>query len=252
MNGILRFAGKVVSRLAFVALLGVLFVGAAYLSFSLFVRGGVTTVPELMGRSEAEARALLADQGLDIERRDETRYDEVVAVGHVASQDPASGSLVKRGGAVEVVVSAGPRRVVVPALLGQALPAAQLTLLSTGLAVGRSAGVFRDGAAIGTIVEQDPPAGALAGGETVVHLLYALEGGADTFVMPDLVYRQYDDVRQFFLGNGFRLGSVKFELYEGVASGIVLRQYPLAGHPLRRRDAIALVVSTSIGMESGG
>ena len=49
-------------------------------------------------------------------------------------------------------------------------------------------------------------------------------------------------VRGFFELRGFRLGGVKFEPYEGVAAGTVLRQFPLAGHPLTRRDAISLVV----------
>jgi hypothetical protein len=36
---------------------------------------------------------------------------------------------------------------------------------------------------------------------------------------------------------------VKYEPYEGIEAGVVLRQYPLAGHPLRRHDVISLVVA---------
>ena len=62
--------------------------------------------------------------------------------------------------------------------------------------------------------------------------------------MPDLVYRDYDLVRLFFERRGFQLGGVKPEIYEGVPPGVILRQYPLAGHPLTRSDVISLVIST--------
>ena len=52
--------------------------------------------------------------------------------------------------------------------------------------------------------------------------------------MPDLVYRDYEQVRPYFEQLGFRFGSVKFERYEGVAAGVILRQFPLPGHPLTR------------------
>jgi beta-lactam-binding protein with PASTA domain len=63
--------------------------------------------------------------------------------------------------------------------------------------------------------------------------------------MPDLIYRSYDDVRGFFEQRGFHLGSVRFETYEGIPPGIVLRQFPLAGHPLHPQDPIALVVAAT-------
>jgi hypothetical protein len=63
--------------------------------------------------------------------------------------------------------------------------------------------------------------------------------------MPDLVYRRYEPVRRSFERRGFRLGAVKFEPYEGIADGTILRQTPLPGHPLHRLDLISLVVAAS-------
>ena len=67
----------------------------------------------------------------------------------------------------------------------------------------------------------------------------------ERFVMPDLVYRNYERVRPYFEQLGFKLGSVKFERYEGVAAGVILRQFPLPGHPLTREDSVSLVVATA-------
>ena len=70
--------------------------------------------------------------------------------------------------------------------------------------------------------------------------------------MPDLVYRSYDRVLNFFESRGFRIGSVKYEPYEGIEPGVVLRQFPLAGHRLARDDVISLVVASAMDVGSMG
>jgi eukaryotic-like serine/threonine-protein kinase len=226
----------------------VLFGAAAYLSFNLFVRSGVTRTPDLTGLTREQAGAALAEQGLRWSSSEpEGRYSETVPAGQVVQQRPGAGSLVKRGSRVEVVLSQGPQRLTVPDLAGQALPAAQVALAAAGLSVGRTVSVYSSQAAPGTVVEQDPPPQASVAPSTAVDLLLALDDSGGTYLMPDLVYRGYPQVKRFFETQGFRLGSVRFEAYEGVPEGVILRQFPLAGHPLGRRDAISLVVAAGEG-----
>ncbi len=241
-------ASKAVRALGWLAYSGVLTIAfgvAAYLSFSFFVRSGVTQVPDLIGRPVGEVDALLADRGLARRAGGEAeRYDDAVPAGGIAHQEPKAGSLVKRGSAVEVVVSLGPQLVEVPDLSGRVLASAQVTLSANGLTVGRTASVFSAGGSPGTVVEQSPAPGTRVGSDTAVDLYLALEDVAAVYLMPDLVYREYEPVRRFFEGRGFRLGNVKFEPYENIPAGTVLRQYPLPGHPLARRDVISLVVAS--------
>ncbi len=51
-------------------------------------------------------------------------------------------------------------------------------------------------------------------------------------------------MRPYFERLGFKFGNVKFERYEGVSAGVILRQFPLPGHPVSRDDSISLVVAT--------
>ena len=76
-------------------------------------------------------------------------------------------------------------------------------------------------------------------------MFLALNIPAERYIMPDLVYRSYEGIRPYFEQRGFNFGSVKFERYEGVAAGVVLRQYPQAGHPVTKQDNISLVVATA-------
>lgn len=240
---------KLVRGLVYLAYGGVIvlvFGLAAYTSFSLFVRSGVTTVPAVEGLSRGEASARLGDQGLRLRGvENEGRYSEKVPVGHVVRQSPDARTLVKRGSGVTVVLSLGPQRVEVPEMEGKTLPAAQAALSGSGLTVGRLLGAFSTTAATSSVITSDPGPGADIPPSTPVHVLLALNLSPERYVMPDLVYRNYESVRPLFEQRGFNFGSVKYERYEGVAAGVILRQFPLPGHPLAKQDNISLVVATA-------
>lgn len=230
-------------RLAYAGALLLCFGLAGYASFKLFVRSGVTPAPDLVGRTETEAARMLADQGLVLRRAEGGgRFDPEIPAGAVVIQEPAPRTLVKRGSPVEVVLSLGPERLTVPELTAKGLPAAQVTLSAAGLTLGRTLRIYSDRDA-GLVVEQAPAPGTSVAPQASVDLLLSRGDSGATFVMPDLVYRDYERVRTFFVDRGFRFGSVKFERYEGARPGVILRQFPLAGHPVTRRDAVSLVVA---------
>ncbi len=236
---------RVLGWFAYAGLVAAAFILAAYFSFSLFVRSGVTPVPDLAGLAEEEVLGHLGDQGLGLRRNTEAdRYHDEIPEGLVLQQSPAAGSLVKRGSAVEVTISLGPELLEVPDVRGQGLQAAQVAVVAAGMTLGRTASIYSTAGPPGTVVDQDPQPGVRVGRAAPVVLFMSLESRSDTFLMPDLVYRKYESVRRFFEVQDFRLGSVKFESYEGIEAGVVLRQFPLPGHPIRRRDVISLVVTT--------
>ena len=232
---------------AYGALLVLVMAVTAYLSFSKFVRRGSISTPNLEGLNLSAATDQLERAGLRLRHlAEEDRFDESVPSGKVVQQAPVSGSFVKQGGQIEVILSRGRQLVTVPDLAGQEFQAAQTELASAGLVVGRRGHVSWSGAAVGAVVYQSPGAGELADQGSTVDLLLSLGDPAGTFVMPDLVYRRAEEVRRHFERRGFRFGSVKYEPYEGVEEGTVLRHTPLAGHPLRRHEVITLVVATSL------
>jgi beta-lactam-binding protein with PASTA domain len=111
--------------------------------------------------------------------------------------------------------------------------------------VGRILGAYSTTLGTGSVVATDPGPGAAIPPSTPVNVLLALSVPGERYVMPDLVYRDYENVRPAFEHQGFRFGSVKYERYEGVAAGVILRQFPLPGHPITKQDNISLVVATA-------
>lgn len=225
------------------ALLGV----SSYLALSSFVRGGVVAAPDLVGLDRGQAEAGLAAAGLTLQRVEDDRHDEAIPAGHVLRQDPPAGSAVKENSGVVIYLSRGRELVETPDLTGQVLQTAQVSLTASGLRMGRSRSVFAESGEPGTVVRQDPPAGSRIDPSSQVDLMVSLANPGATFVMPDLIDLSEAPVREFFETRGFRLGRVKYEPYEGVPAGIILRQYPLPGHPLRQSDSIALVVAAQDG-----
>lgn len=228
---------------AYGGLLVFLLGASSYLALSNFVRSGVIAVPDLVGLDRSQAEAGLGAAGLTLQRAEDDRYDETVPAGHVLRQDPPAGSAVKEGSGVVVYLSRGRELIETPDLSGQVLQTAQVSLTASGLQMGRSRSVFAESGEPGTVVRQDPPAGSPIDPSSEVDLMVSLANPGATFVMPDLIDLPEDPVREYFETRGFRLGRVKYEPYEGVPAGIILRQYPLPGHPLRQSDSIALVVA---------
>jgi serine/threonine-protein kinase len=70
-------------------------------------------VPDLTGKTLAEAQAALEAVGLKIGTPSQAS-DPTVPAGHVVSSNPPAGTLAQKGSFVDVVVSTGPKLVAVP------------------------------------------------------------------------------------------------------------------------------------------
>ncbi len=83
--------------------------------------GGNVRIPAVAGKSVSQARQLLEAQGLHTASKTGTRFDAVVAKGQVSATEPAAAREVRKGTAVRIVVSNGPRMIALPAIVGQPL-----------------------------------------------------------------------------------------------------------------------------------
>jgi eukaryotic-like serine/threonine-protein kinase len=182
-NILIRFfrMASVVMLLVAVALL------AAITTMHFAIHGAEVQVPSLKGMTVAEARSQTAGLGLNLDV-DNRYYSSDVAAGHILSQSPAQGMVVRREWRVRVAESLGPQKVDVPDTVGTEGRVAALRLRRAGLEVGVTAKLPYSSAAEGTVLAQDPPAHAQGIAQPSVNLLVAAPDDAapDGFVMPDL------------------------------------------------------------------
>ena len=108
---------------------------------AIAISGGpvLRAVPNLIGRSEADALAELAAVQLVAQRNDDV-FSSDIAVGLVAAQEPQPATQLSRGDVVAFSVSKGPETVELPRLVGLSLADAQKQLTEAGLVLGTMSG----------------------------------------------------------------------------------------------------------------
>jgi beta-lactam-binding protein with PASTA domain len=222
---------------------GLLLVAATSALFSMraVLTSQEVVVPSLLEKRIPEAGALSARAGLLL-RVEGRRNDPRIPADRIVVQDPPPGSTLKAHRSIRVWLSLGPRRLKVPAVEGETLRTARVTLDQAQVPVARVADVD-DPSEEGMILVQRPQAGDVdALGEGLSVLVSRGPGGRD-YVMPDLIGHSAEDVLAGLSHAGLKVADVRYRTYPGVAPGIVLRQLPPAGHRVSPRTTVSLDVS---------
>ncbi len=239
----MQFGGRVWSagRLLLItgALIATYFVFAA-ISMRVAIRAREVSVPNLVGRNLDEASASAAAQGLAL-RIDQTRRpDEKVPAGHVIGQDPPAGSTARRQRGIRVWVSAGPRAIVAPRLVGESERTAEIRLTQEGVTTASISEIRDADYPPGVVVAQDPPPDTRT---SEVRLLVNRGEDRVTYVMPDLIGVNGERVAELLRTQGFRVAIVSQQSSPDFPPGIVIRQTPAGGYQVHPGDAISIEVS---------
>ena len=152
------------------------------------IHGAEVQVPALKGMTVADARSQTAGLGLNL-AVDNRYYSSDVAAGHILTQSPPPGTVVRREWKVRVSESLGPQKVEVPDTVNMDERLAALKLRRMGLAIGTTAHLPLSREPEGTVLAQDPPAHAQGIEGPSVNLLLAAppQDTPDGFVMPDFI-----------------------------------------------------------------
>lgn len=193
----------------------------------LFLKPSRVLVPNLVGKTESEARELVESSGLSLvlESKDVDQLDQD---GKVLTQQPASGTAVPRMSVVTLVMGRGPEGVAVPDLVGKTRSEAEDELVRLGFKVtfqeARSESV-----PIGRVVSHNPAAGQKLVRQGVVTLV--VSGGEGDILIPDLTGLSVEEARAALeaLGLGLQIAEVARDDFREGDPVTVLRQEPAAG-----------------------
>ena len=218
---------------------------ATYLLFAaaamrLALKTREVRVPTLAGRTVNEASALLADAGLTLKVEEGARLDPKVPAGQILAQEPQAGISTRRQRSVRVWISAGPRSLTIPTLIGETERMAQMRVQQNGLELRGVAEIRSAEYAAGSVVAQSP-----APQRTSAHVALLVNRGerGASYVMPDLIGVNGDRAADLLRAKGFRVAVVGEHPYPGVPAGVVLRQRPDGGFQIAPGEPISLEVS---------
>lgn len=109
-------------------------------------------VPDVVGKSEAEAVAALSQKGFVVNKTE--GYDEYIKEGNIITQSPQAGSKAPSGTTVTIRISQGTEnaKVRVPDLMGKGEEEAMAMLIEAGLQMGTVSEVNHDDASLSGLV----------------------------------------------------------------------------------------------------
>lgn len=195
-------------------------------------------VPDVVGRSQAQATKTLQDAGFKVNVKD--TYSDDYSVGLVARQSPDEGAQLKKGATVTIWVSRGAQTILLPDFRGRKAADVAAWLKDNGLE-GRPKKGPSDNYAEGRVYQQDPAADTeLARGETVT---YWVSSGAPPVKVPDLTGASRADAIAQLAALGL-VANVTFEPSTTYDVDQVIRQDPGEGTEVDKGSAVDLVVSS--------
>jgi serine/threonine-protein kinase len=177
-------------------------------------------IPNVVGLTEVEARALLSDYTVTVQRAPDPRIPN----DRVASQIPLATSQATKGSAVTLTISDGPGDAIVPDdLVGMSLIDARASLAAAGLVIAKTDAAPSDDLQ-GTVLSVTPePGSKITAGSGVV--LTIASGEVE---VPNLIGVEAIQAKTLLIQAGFLVR--EFNDYDSAQSaGVVIRQAPDAG-----------------------
>lgn len=230
---------------------------AAIVTMHFAIHGAEVEVPALKDMTVADALSETAGLGLNLDV-DNRYYSGDIAAGHILSQSPTPGTVVRREWHVRVAESLGPQKVDVPDTVGVDERVASLELQRAGLEVGEIARLPYAATDEGTVLAQDPPVHAQGIEQPSVNLLVAAPDGEtpDGYVMPDFTGWPIASANAALLKVGIRtnppslvnvpiapVGSGDTPIHAIEKPGEVLTQLPPAGSRIDETTIVHFTVA---------
>lgn len=208
--------------------------------------GSLVRVPRVTSININEARQRL-QQDLDLKAQPVVVTSEL-RVGTVIEQQPAEGTLVKRGSVIRLQVSAGqegPELIDVPNVVGLPFDRAKSRLARFSVDRVEQPRTERSSAPEGQVIEQAPRVStrAAAGSVIVLTVASAPRATVEIFEMPNVVGRTYADAARSLAE--FKV--TRTEIAGAEARGRIVAQTPAAGVTLLPGDAVSLQISAGSG-----
>ena len=210
---------------------------------------GMVTVPDLLGKTEDEAKNITKDMKLGIQPMGEEASTQ--AKGTISSQDIPKGSKVEQYTTIKYYISKGAQQITVPDVDGQTGVDAQQTLEDMGLNVTvqkEYSELNDDGTPIvdpGYAYSTTPDAGSsVSAGDTITVVVSRGVDYGDSVEVPSVVGMTKNDAITTF--GKFLNVEVKEEMSTEVAAGEVIAQEPEAGN-WEDPDTVNVVITVSTG-----
>ncbi|MGA2481903.1 MAG: PASTA domain-containing protein [Candidatus Acidiferrales bacterium] len=225
------------------SLLAFILACAAFLSaitaMRFAIHGREVTMPNLVGKSAADATQMLQSRGLLLRVADRVYSD--LSLNVVVRQTPPAGMLMKVSQQAHVVLSLGQRQISIPSLEGKTLRVSRIELLRSGLQIGEISNLHLADAPVDAVILQNPRSGSNAPSPRV-DLLVSQGVAEQSYVMPALVGLNEAEAGRRLDPAGLRRKTDYVPATEW-PHGAVIDQAPAAGSRVSQSATVAIKVA---------
>src|SRR4030065_2281335 len=216
----------------------IVFLSSAVFSSRVIQKGEIVSVPDISGKTLAEAERDLARKRLALEEK-ATEFSDRYERGKIISEERAAGSKIRINRPVRVIISSGSELVEVPALIGRSLEAASKVLGESGLQRGLISQIHTSRYSAGRVIAQVPaPGGQSIKRTTPLNFLVSQGEIEPRYLMPDLIGRKAGSCISRLKDLGFKVSEGRYAYYPGLDPGVIIKQFPSSGFRIAKRSLI--------------
>ena len=226
-------------------------------------QGNTVNMPSLLGKTYAEARTVLEELGLKIERGESEKSNQYSA-GQIIAQSEESGNSVKVGTTVTVTLAAAGStassdgtsstgsttsgttttttnsKVKVPSVVGKDENAAKSAITAVGLTVGTVSEASSDTVESGLVISQSPSANSETESGGKVNIV--LSSGPNKKKVTDVIGHESSRAQSELAGDGFKV-EVKETYSNDMRAGLVVSTSPDRGTYVQPGSTVTITVS---------
>ena len=226
-------------------------------------QGNTVNMPSLLGKTYAEARTVLEELGLKIERGESEKSNQYSA-GQIIAQSEESGNSVKVGTTVTVTLAAAGStassdgtsstgstssgttttttnsKVTVPSGVGKDENAAKSAITAAGLTVGTVSEASSDTVESGLVISQSPSANSETESGGKVNIV--LSSGPNKKKVTDVIGHESSRAQSELAGDGFKV-EVKETYSDDMRAGLVVSTSPDRGTYVQPGSTVTITVS---------
>jgi serine/threonine-protein kinase len=207
--------------------------------YALIGPGSRVVVPSTVGANQAEAKAALDVLGLSFVVA-EKRYSEDIPEGLVIESDPAAGKRVDQGGNINLVISKGPERYVIPQLLGLTPEAATNLLSQLPIKLQPIVEKFSSEIPKGYVMDSNPISGEKVKRNSKIAII--VSKGVEQVKVASYAGKSSEQALNELTEAGFDV-ETKYDFSETRLLGEVISQKPAGGKEVDKGSKVELIVS---------
>jgi len=240
-------------KIAILFFVFILIVGAsAYLTLTMIVKSEDTViVPDLAGKNVVYVLELLTDLGLNT-KVDGLEYSADMPKNNVIFQDPEPGSEIKKGRDVRIIISKGPKSILMPNLEKLPVQQARIILEENSLCQRQISSTYSNHIKKDSIIAQVPLAGTTITRDECVNLLVSIGIRPQAYKMPDLEGRSLDGAIPLIESSNLTLGKIKSVFFKDRPLNTIISQEPLSGYFVTEGGSVDLVINRKPGQKGHG